>query len=159
MTFESRLRRVEGECAIRGLVANYCIAVDDRDFAALNEMFTRDAAFISSFDEVRGHEAVLTFLADLLAGFGATTHVSMAPSIRWIDDHHATGIVSTRSELVVSGRYLLSSYRYLDEYALEEGIWRFRSRTTQPLYVLEPARIPKRFGTSDAVEWPATEEP
>ncbi len=141
-TVEERLQRLEAADAIRTLIARYCYAMDNRDLAAVVDLFTPDVV-VRSHDGVmdsRGRDAVMAMFQERWSVLG--------PSFHWTHDvivdvadgsRDATGLVSCHAEVTRSGRAQLSAIRYSDRYRREDdGRWRFSERTLSFFYYLDP---------------------
>jgi ketosteroid isomerase-like protein len=139
-----RIARLEARAEIQELVARYCFVIDERDVQGIGECFTRDGAF-RSFDgkmDATGREQVIAQFHGRFAVLGPSNHFTHDHIITFDDRDtaSATGLVNAHAEVVRNGQPLWAALRYHDEYAHEEGRWRFRVRTLAFFYYLDPAR-------------------
>lgn len=142
-TTEQRLARLEARVEIRELVARYCFTIDARDIEGIGRCFTRDGSF-RSLDGVMnatGRDAVVAQFHGRFAVLGPSNHFTHDHVIEFDDLQcdRASGIVNTHAEVVRNDEPLLASLRYHDDYRLEEGRWRFQSRTLSFFYYGRPA--------------------
>jgi ketosteroid isomerase-like protein len=141
-----RIDRLETHMAIRELVSAYAIACDEQDIARLRGLFAHDAVFSSASGRMQatGGEAVCALLARALANRGPSCHwthdVIVRPDAH--DPHRATGTVYSHAETTPDGVVSLAAMRYHDEYAREEGVWRFRRREISYLYYVPAEQYP-----------------
>jgi ketosteroid isomerase-like protein len=139
-----RIARLEARVEIRELVARYCFVVDARDIEGIGECFTHDGAFRSrdgQMDAV-GRAAVIEQFHARFAVLGPSNHFTHDHIINFDDSDAAaaTGLINTHAEVVRNGQPLWASLRYRDEYRHEEGRWRFRERSLEFFYYLQPAQ-------------------
>ena len=138
-----RLQRVEDALAVRELAARYALAIDDRDWDTLRDLYTADAVFAGAAERVTGRDAVVDYLARRMALVGPTTHSPHAHVVDWGAPGEATGTVSAHAEQAVDGVALVLAFRYSDVYRREDdGRWRFRSRELRFLYALPAVDYP-----------------
>ncbi|MGR9090329.1 MAG: nuclear transport factor 2 family protein [Gammaproteobacteria bacterium] len=116
--------------AIRDLPQRYCDFVWRDDIAGLVDLFTPDASFTAVFD---GGEKTFSGHAELRDFFIAGLTIAPRP---FIHNH----VVDLHDAVSATGRCYLDLYSakknmesigagfYEDEYALDDGRWRFRSR-------------------------------
>jgi uncharacterized protein (TIGR02246 family) len=100
---EERLQALEDREAIRGLLAAYRRALDDKDFDAYADLFGDDGEFVTDARTVRGRAEILPLLAELQA--------AGALSVAAGDDRHLV----TNVEVTVAGDHAtaLSTWVYL----------------------------------------------
>ncbi|HTZ37340.1 MAG TPA: nuclear transport factor 2 family protein [Stellaceae bacterium] len=119
--------------AIREVLARYCFALDDGNFAEMAALFTADGTWQTAFGAATGRAAIAEFAAGLRAH-------RPSPTPRAI--HHVTNIVIaldgdaatvrsnwTTVENTPQGPMIGSGGAYNDEMAREHGRWLFRRRT------------------------------
>ena len=125
---EQRIARIEAREAIRELVFDYSIAVDDRDFDRIEEIFCDDATFghADGRDTTVGREAIVDFYRMRTGLMGPTYHYPHSHRIDFDDDDHATGTVLAHAELALEGTTYQVGLRYADTYRREDGAWQFR---------------------------------
>lgn len=145
---DDRIHHVEDHLAIQQLVARYPIAVDERDYDAIAELFTEDGQFRHHAGpiNVRTRNGIRTFFRDWLADFGPTFHTPHAHVIDLKDDHSATGKVTTHVEMGVDGKMALAAARYLDRYRKgDDGLWRFADREIWFYYYFWADELPYKY--------------
>jgi len=140
-TLEQRLARLEDIEAIRTLVARYGFAIDDRDLAAVGELFTHDGRFRSrdGVMDASGRAAVLAQFEGRFAALGPTNHFTHDHLV-WLDKaspDRARGLVSSHAEVVRNDRPMVVALRYEDGYRREDGAWRFADRLLSFLYYVD----------------------
>ncbi|HEX5460481.1 MAG TPA: nuclear transport factor 2 family protein [Steroidobacteraceae bacterium] len=139
VALEKRLRVLEDRAELRELVARYGVAVDDRDIAALTELFTPDGAF-RSVDGVMsavGRDAVIEQFHGRFAALQATNHIAHDQILDFAADPDAAeGLVTSHAEVCRHDRTFVAALRYRDRYSHHEGRWRFFERCLSFLYYL-----------------------
>lgn len=140
MDLEQRLQRLEDREEIRTLAARYTFAVDNRDLAAIESCFARDAQFRSKDGVLNavGRAAIMRQFDGRFAALGPGAHYTHDHVVWFGDDapDAAYGLVSSHAELFRKGRPMLASMRYEDRYVREDGAWRFADRLLSFLYYL-----------------------
>ena len=133
---DARLQRVADELEIRNLVARYVFAIDDRDLAAVADLFATDGAFrsVDGVMDARGREAVVEQFKGRYRVLGACNHVTHDHLVTVRSATEATGLVSAHAELWRKGETMITALRYADIYTKAEGAWRFAERTLSFLY-------------------------
>jgi SnoaL-like domain len=131
---------VADRLAIQDLIARYAVVVDNRDYGALDDLFTDDARIdFTAFGGPVGTPAVIkTFLADNLAIFARTQHMMGLPSIS-IDGDHATARTSCNNPMVVTDadgttKVWLIGLWYDDSLVRTPAGWRFAARRQERCY-------------------------
>lgn len=153
---EQRIRRLEDRAEITELVNRYGLAVDDRDWDAVEQMYARDSAFDSVLGRYEGREAVVAYYRERTEGFGATFHIPHNVVLEFQGDDDATGIVAAHAELAIGDITFLIALRYLDTYRREEDRWRFGVREVAQLYAVPAADLPDMLATTNRKRWPGT---
>lgn len=142
MNIEQRIARLEARAEIRELIAHYCFTIDARDIDGIGQCFTRDGSFRSQdgIMNATGREAVIAQFHARFAALGPSNHFTHDHIIRFddADAGRASGIVNSHAEVVRNDEAMWASLRYHDEYAYEEGRWRFRDRSLAFFYYLRP---------------------
>jgi uncharacterized protein (TIGR02246 family) len=157
---------VEARLALRDLVSRYAYAVDNRDIAALADLFAEDAVF-----GTRNGSFVAQGRSAIAAEFRAQLG-QMGPSFHYVHDHivdldaadpdRAEGVATAHAEVRRADGLWRTAIRYHDDYARIEGRWRFRRRTLAFLYYVKAAddgwsdpaaRVINRQGAV-AADWP-----
>lgn len=132
-----RLARVEARLELQELLGRYALAVDDHDAEALGECFTVDGVFgFPNSAGAVGREAVVAAFRERFARYGATLHVPQTQVLHRLDEMTASGTVVGYAELASGDDTVVTSFRYDDEYAVEDGRWRFRRRQIRTLYAM-----------------------
>jgi ketosteroid isomerase-like protein len=154
---ESRLRRLEDRAELGELVARYALAVDDRDFETLAQLFTRDCVFDNVKGVEQGRDCVVAYYRERLAEFGPTYHIPHMQSLDFAGADAAKGTVMAHAELAIDGVTYAVALRYIDDYRREEGRWRFRERKVRQLYAMPLADLPQGLAQDLRKRWPGTE--
>ncbi len=147
-TLESRLAAVEDQLAIRDLTARYNFAIDNRDLAAVAELFTDQASFGSQDGVMRatGRAAILQQFESRFSALGATNHVAHDHVI-WLDSAtQAQGQLSVHAEVWRHEQPMVTALRYSDRYTKVDGLWRFSERLLSFFYYLNVADYPAAMG-------------
>src|ERR1700733_6789997 len=139
------LERLEAIEAIRQLVARHALLLDERDFAALDELYVASPepwpsdAYRTSFHLVGNH------IIDVET------------------DDAASGIVYCRAEYEVGDKWLIAPMVIDDRYLRVEGRWLFSSRRYVAFYVADilesPLAPPDRYRQPGAPFVGAAEAP
>jgi hypothetical protein len=133
VTSEQQLRTLVNKQLISELVASYSRGVDRQDFSLLRTLFTEDG-FDDHGDLYRGNAAgYIDCLEQAMQGCDITSHAVHNHLIALTDENNAEG------EVYVSAYHrirddkegltdYIGGFRYLDQYRLEGGTWRFARR-------------------------------
>jgi hypothetical protein len=148
----ARLRRMEDREDLHDLVLRYCRAVDDKDWAALGELFANYA----ELGEAVGREAVVVALQSGREGYGRTVHTSHGQLLDFVDSDNATGMVTSHVELDVDGKTVMCFIRYYDRYVREAARWHFARRDLKFLYALPWAEMSVALTDHLPIRWPGT---
>lgn len=152
---DARFRRIEARFAIQDLVVNYATLLDDGQWDGLGELFTHDGVFASPNSTTIGRENIVENFKTKLAPYTWTWHDPHGHAISIDDDDHARGTLIGYSELGTRETTLCTSIRYLDDYRLEDGRWRFAQRTVLSLYGLTLAdRAAGGLQAAERKRWP-----
>ncbi len=154
---EGRIRRLEDRGELSDLVARYGRAVDDRDLAALRELYTRDATFDAVKGPIRGRDAVVDYYLERFATYGPSFHIPHSQTVEFVGDDEATGIVTAHAELAMDGGAFWVALRYHDRYVREDRAWRFRERRVEQLYAMPLRELLDDLGADDRLRWPGTQ--
>lgn len=157
MDLPHRVRRLEDRFEILELVNTYALAVDDRDWDAVEQMYAEEAVFDAVVGRHEGRQAVVAYYRERTAGFGATFHIPHNLSLTFQTEDRATGIVAAHAELAIDGVTFLIALRYHDTYVREEGRWRFLERDVKQLYAAPAADLPTVLAADDRKRWPGTD--
>jgi hypothetical protein len=131
---------VEDRLAIQDLIARYPSVVDERDFDALDQLFTPDAridftAFGGPVDDIAG---IKPFLTASLGLFRRSQHMMGLPLIT-LDGDRATARTSCNNPMVLDNAdgttsvWLIGLW-YDDEFVRTPDGWRFTSRRQERCY-------------------------
>jgi ketosteroid isomerase-like protein len=147
---EQRLRRLEDRTEIDELIARYCLAMDNRDLAAIPGLFTADVR-IASGDGVMnvvGRAAAVEMFRGRFTVLGPSNHFTHDRIVTFdpADPDRATGIVLSHAEMNRRGQPMLAAIRYHDEYRRDDGAWRFAARTLSFFYYVPTAQYLDALG-------------
>jgi uncharacterized protein (TIGR02246 family) len=159
----ARLERMEGRAEIHDLVTRYGLAIDDRDFDALGDLFAVDGVFDNGVvgKRVEGRKEVISFYRQTLAPpRGPTFHYANTHLVDFADDdrNRADGVVTAHAELAMGGKTVLIALRYLDAYVQEDGRWRFLERRLRFLYAMSLEELKTGLAESKRLRWPGREQ-
>lgn len=148
---EQRVDRLESREEIRALLVRYCLAVDDRDFDALSELFTEEAVLRQASGVIKGdgRQGVMQYFLDHLPNLGPTNHFVHGEVIEFDDSDpdRATGIVTSHAEVFRQGAPMITAMRYLDSFRRVDGAWRFAERVQTYMYFLDVREYADHFGS------------
>jgi hypothetical protein len=110
---------------IRGVLAKYCRAVDDRDFAALEAIWTPDAKLLIGRRAYEGREAIVAVIRD-----GGSQSAPGAHAGYNVDISLAGSRADVTSDYLQFGsdRQLNTAGRYTDELVKSDGAWLLSQR-------------------------------
>lgn len=136
MTAEDRIARLEGDAAIRQLVARYAFHLDHREMEGLHGLFAPDGKMASVDGRMNadGPDAIVAMFARRFEVLGPGSHYMHDIQIDFEDADHASGRVSGHAELLRSGEMFVTAMRYDDRYVRTAAGWRFASRLVSFLY-------------------------
>jgi ketosteroid isomerase-like protein len=168
-SLEKRIRRLEDRAEINELIARYCLVMDNRDMAAISDLFTPDFV-VRSADGVMntvGREAAVEMFRGRFQVLGPSNHVTHDRIITFddADPDQATGQVLAHAEMNRKNQPMLAAIRYQDAYQRHAGRWKFRSRSLSFMYYVPTAEYLEAFGpgiamrnraydTAVAADWP-----
>lgn len=139
---DAALTELADRLAIQDLIARYPLAVDGRDWDALDDLFAVNAHIdFSAFGGPAGDLAsIKLFLRDALGGFRRTQHMMGLPAIVVTGDT-ATARTSCNNPMVIDGpqgetSVWLIGLWYDDEFVRTAEGWRFSSRKQERSYFL-----------------------
>jgi ketosteroid isomerase-like protein len=132
LSLEQRVQQIEDRQAICDLIARYGLVMDDRDMAAMPDLFTEDV-HIRSLDGVmdsRGRAAVVEMYRQRFDVLGPSNHFTHDKIIRFDAEvpGRAYGTVLSHAEMQRRGEPMLAAIRYSDTYVREGDAWRFAER-------------------------------
>lgn len=135
---ERRMRRIEDREAIRTLVGTYALAMDNKDFDLVAEIFAEDGRFgwIDGAFDIRGRDAIVEMYRTRLAAAGPSFHYTHDQFVTWdhADENRATGLVLGHAETAAGASQGLVAIRYHDRYVREGNRWMFSERLLGFLY-------------------------
>jgi hypothetical protein len=155
----ARVDRLESLDEIRQLVAKYCLALDMRDADAWVGLYPTD---VRAGRDAVGRAALRGwFDATMRERFTGTAHVTGNHVVEFDDADHAHGVVYSRNEHEMDGRWIVMTMMYWDQYERRRdeepaGRWYFRRRL--PLYwyavhATEPPVGPLKMRWPDQEPW------
>lgn len=154
---ERRVRRLEDRWELADLVARYAVAVDDRDWDAVGQMYAEHSVFDSVLGRFEGRDAVVAYYAERTDSFGPTFHIPHTQTVEFSGEDEATGVVTAHAELAIGEETVVVALRYADRYVREDGAWRFAERQVQQLYAVPLAELPTALAQPDRKRWPGTD--
>ncbi|WP_370324173.1 nuclear transport factor 2 family protein [Euzebya sp.] len=152
-----QVRWLVDRAELQDLVAAYAMAVDDRDWDAVGEMYAEDSVFQGSLGPNRGRDAVVAYYRERTEQFGATYHYPHSQVVTFTGPDTASGTVAAHAELAIGDETVVIALRYADAYVREGGRWRFRERTVQQLYAMPLSELPSGLAQPDRKRWPGTD--
>jgi hypothetical protein len=130
---EQRVTAVEDRLAISQLRSLYCYYVDQRRWDDLAALFTEDCEFKGRLDLVKGRDALVEYFTRAVQAMEASWHRTLNETLV-LDGDTASGSAYFDAPAVVNGVAMLSAGRYDDEFAKQDGSWRFKRRTISFFY-------------------------
>ncbi len=158
-TIVERLERLESKEEIRDLVSKYAEACDQQDLDSLGELFTLDAEFDSpnGMLKSKGRQNILDMYLEVFKSRGPSFHWTHDVRVNMNSEQRdsASGVVYSHAETTRDGIASLAAMRYDDQYAKEDGAWKFSKRVIHFFYYVktkeyvETLTSPLRVGTGD----------
>lgn len=123
------LQEISDRMEIHKLLVDYCHAIDDADWDALDQVFTPDAIIdYSEMAPFRGTRAeVKAWLPVAMAGVGRCQHIISTSQIR-IDGDRAFGRTICTNPMVTDGNLWIVGLWYRDEMRRTSEGWRITHR-------------------------------
>ena len=145
MDLGQRVEQLEAREAIRTLVADYSMAVDDRDVNTIGTLFTEDGIFghADGSAVMNGRKEIVDFYNGRLGDMGPTYHFPHSHKITFINETNAEGIVLAHAELSQEGRTYYTGLRYYDKYKSNNGVWCFQERLLKFLFFMPMEELVK----------------
>ena len=131
--------RLADRAELSDLIHRYAMAVDDRDYATLEEVYAEEATFVGRTAAPVGRAAVLEYLRTTQAGNGVTVHCPTSQLVTFTGPDQATGVVVSSAQLDIEGDMTYLVFRYYDEYVRRDGRWQFARRELRNLHRLPTA--------------------
>jgi ketosteroid isomerase-like protein len=127
----SRLDRVEAGDGVRAAVADYCHAVDSRDYERLRELFVEDAVLGDPVAH-QGREAVLAYYVSVLSALTFSRHHTSNQVVKMI----APDVAIHTSYFVAlidreDGHSVLVLGSYLDRLVYRNNAWRYAEKVNR----------------------------
>lgn len=152
-------REIEDRLALQALVVDYAYAIDERDFDALDRVFTADAWIdYRAMGGIADHyPAIKTWLRTALANFPAYMHLIGNARFRIASDQ-ATGTVACFNPMLLPealaehpGHTMFLGLWYHDEYLRTAEGWRISRRSETRSYASQvPQALMGMMTRSDA---------
>ena len=154
-----RLERLESKEEIRDLVSKYAEACDQQDLESLEKLFTEDAEFDSPSGMLKskGRQNIIDMYLEVFKSRGPSFHWTHDVRVQMHSEKKdlATGVVYSHAETTRDGVVSLAAMRYDDNYAKEDGVWKFAKRVIHFFYYVktkeyvEMLSSPLRVGMGD----------
>lgn len=128
--------RLATESELFSLCCRYALAVDQRDFRALAEMFTEDAQFLhdnGSTPSASDRDEIIAYMQGFLNASGPTFHsvhnvlITHDPA----ESNSATGIATAHADALTDRHVVSTAVRYHDRYRRIDGRWLFERRLVE----------------------------
>lgn len=146
------VRRVDDRQQLGELLSRYGMAVDDRDFETLGQLFAPEG----EFHGVVGRSRIVDYYRARTATFTTSSHYALTWHFDFEADGHASGVVNAHAELCIGGKTVRLALRYLDRYIRQDGRWMFLVRRLQFRYVLPFGEVANGLDDPMRVRWPGT---
>lgn len=147
------VRRVDDRQQLTELLSRYGMAVDDRDFDTIGQLFAPDG----EFHGVKGRAQIVDFYRARTSTFSTSSHYALTWHFDFADDDHASGVVNAHAELCIGGKTVRLALRYLDRYVRSATGWVFQQRVLKFRYVLPFDQVADGLDDPMRVRWPGTE--
>jgi hypothetical protein len=147
-----RLQRLADREDLRDLVLRYCLALDDRDWGALQGLFAAHARFAGG----QGPQEILARLREGREAHGRTIHAPTGQLVQFQSPTNASGVVFTLGLLNAGGKTTATAMRYEDAYVREDGRWLFARRRVHTQFALPWADMAQAMTDAFPVRWPGT---
>ena len=138
MELQERIERLESRESIRTLVADYSMAVDDRDVDTIGTLFAENGVFghADGSAVMHGRQEIVDFYNGRLGDMGPTYHYPHSHKITFTDANIAEGIVLAHAELSQEGKTYYTGLRYYDKYKKQGDNWVFEERLLKFLFFM-----------------------
>jgi ketosteroid isomerase-like protein len=135
------VQEISDRMEIQELIARYSVALDSRDFDALDALFTDDAVLdYRATGAIRGTLAEMkAFVTEAFAMFEGTQHLTTGTTLTFSGDGNTAHAKSACHNPMVFGgdlkpRMMIVGLWYLDTFERTPDGWRFKERVEQQLY-------------------------
>ncbi len=141
--------RLRAESSIFSLCCRYALAVDQRDYEALDAIFVEDAQLFHgnlAGSSVSGRSEIVAYMRNFLATSSPTFHAvhNVLVDFDALEPGRASGIVTTHSDTLVDGSTQSEPVRYFDRYRQVDGNWLIERRQIEFPFREQP--LPKSQG-------------
>tara|TARA_B100001113_G_scaffold249001_1_gene205067 strand:- start:470 stop:1012 length:543 start_codon:yes stop_codon:yes gene_type:complete len=138
MELQERIERLESRESIRTLVADYSMAVDDRDIDTIGTLFAENGIFghADGSAVMNGRQEIVDFYNGRLGDMGPTYHYPHSHKITFTNANAAEGIVLAHAELSQEGKTYYTGLRYYDKYQRQDRNWVFEERLLKFLFFM-----------------------
>jgi hypothetical protein len=147
----SRVDRIESRLEVAELAHKYARYADERDIAAMTELFEPDGDYGVMGS---GRDELSAFFERVLRRFYRSIHQVVGQVIELDDSGTGSGTTYCRAEHEDGAAWIVMVMRYHDSYVRVGGRWYFRSRDVQHWY---SAEILSRPGEHGFQWWPGHE--
>jgi hypothetical protein len=125
-SLEERIRAIEDRDAIRELTNRYCQLAVAGKAEEIVALFTRDGIMQSGDIQERGHPRLLELYR---ASFKDLRPIPFVQNhVVTLDGDRATGYCSLELRTVENGEAFTAAGHYDDDFAREDGVWKFAHR-------------------------------
>jgi ketosteroid isomerase-like protein len=142
------VQEISDRLEILELIAQYSVALDSRDYDALDALFTDDAVLdYTATGAIRGSLAEMkVFIADAFTMFEGTQHLTTSTTLQFsADGDTAHGKSACHNPMVFGGdlkpRMMIVGLWYVDTFVRTPGGWRFKERVEQQLYTTTVEKV------------------
>lgn len=142
------VQEISDRLEIQELIARYSVALDSRDYDALDELFTVDAVLdYTATGAIRGSLAEMkAFIHEAFTMFAGTQHLTTSTTIRFTDDGDTAHAKSACHNPMVFGgdlapKMMIVGLWYVDTLVRTPEGWRFKERVEQQLYTTTVEKV------------------
>lgn len=135
------VQEISDRLEIQELIARYSVALDTREYDALDALFTDDAVLdYTATGGIKGSLAEQkAFIKDAFTMFDGTQHLTTSTTLRFADDSDtAYGKSACHNPMVFGGelkpRMMVVGLWYVDTFVRTADGWKFKQRVEQQLY-------------------------
>lgn len=133
---DQTVARLADRAELSDLIHRYAMAVDDRDYATLEELYAEEATFVGRTATPVGRDAVVEYLRTTQGCNGVTVHCPTSQVVDFNGSDKATGVVVSSAQLDVEGDMTYLVFRYYDDYIRRDGRWQFARRELRNVHRL-----------------------